>query len=298
MTTYYVGSGGNNSNDGLSWANRKLTLNGAEDVPVVAGDTVYVGPGTYRETLTVDVSGSGGSPITYIGDYSGANTDGVGGVVRITGSDNDRTATRNNCIIASGKSYRTFRGFLIGHTASTSVDLSNSCTNITLDKCYMQQGIYNVGYAISMTGAGQAALTVANCVFMPPQNYPINISHSVAVDNAGHVIQNCIFLASINGAAIDINYVGGVAVTNCLVASFIVGIRARNLSGGQSLTVNNCILVGNTTALTAGASGMLVEDYNSLHANGTARSNVSTGANSVAYAWLPDTRWFFESVGA
>ena len=63
MTVRYVGKGGSDSNDGLSWANRKLTLNGVEDTPVVAGDTIYVGPGTYRELLTVDVDGSSGNPI-------------------------------------------------------------------------------------------------------------------------------------------------------------------------------------------------------------------------------------------
>ena len=75
MTTYYVGSGGSDAADGLSWANRKLTLNGAEDVSVAAGDTVYVGPGVYRHTLTVDVSGSAGNIITYIADVTGQNTD-------------------------------------------------------------------------------------------------------------------------------------------------------------------------------------------------------------------------------
>ena len=48
MTTYYVGSGGSDANAGTSWALRKLTLNGAEDIPVAAGDVVYVGPGVYR----------------------------------------------------------------------------------------------------------------------------------------------------------------------------------------------------------------------------------------------------------
>ena len=44
MTTRYIGPGGNNANDGLSWANRKLTLAGVEST-VAAGDTVYVGRG-------------------------------------------------------------------------------------------------------------------------------------------------------------------------------------------------------------------------------------------------------------
>jgi len=71
MTIYYVGPGGNDANNGLSWANRKLTLNGAEDVPVAAGDTVYVGPGVYREGLVLDVDGSVGNIITYIADVTG-----------------------------------------------------------------------------------------------------------------------------------------------------------------------------------------------------------------------------------
>src|SRR3990167_11457332 len=112
MTTRYVGAGGSDANSGLTWALRKLTLNGVEDTPVVAGDLVYVGPGTYSELLTVDVSGTAGNPIEYRGDYLGQNTDGVGGVVRVTGSDNDQTATRANCIAAgAARNYRTFTRF-------------------------------------------------------------------------------------------------------------------------------------------------------------------------------------------
>ena len=96
MTDRYVGIGGNDGSDGLSWANRKLTLTGAEDTPVEASDTVYVGPGTYRENLTLDVDGSAGNIITYIGDVTGENTDGVGGIIRITGSDNKPFWVQNN----------------------------------------------------------------------------------------------------------------------------------------------------------------------------------------------------------
>src|SRR3989304_345197 len=113
MTIYYVGPGGNDANNGLSWANRKLTLNGAEDVPVAAGDTVYVGPGVYREGLVLDVDGSVGNIITYIADVTGQETGGGGGIVRITGRDNDQTATRANAISGVGRDYRTLRGFFL-----------------------------------------------------------------------------------------------------------------------------------------------------------------------------------------
>jgi len=48
MTVRYVGIGGADAASGLSWALRKLTLNGVENTPVAAGDTVYIGPGTCR----------------------------------------------------------------------------------------------------------------------------------------------------------------------------------------------------------------------------------------------------------
>lgn len=52
MPEYYVRKSGDDGNDGLTAATAKLTLNGAEDIPVAAGDTVHVGAGTYRELLT------------------------------------------------------------------------------------------------------------------------------------------------------------------------------------------------------------------------------------------------------
>lgn len=118
MTTRYVdGTDGNDGYDGLAsvWDGThgpKKTLNGCEDTPVVAGDLVHVRSGVYREMLTCDVSGAVGNVIEYRGDYAGLIWAG-GGVVRITGSDNDQTATRASCINDNSvqRDYRTFRGF-------------------------------------------------------------------------------------------------------------------------------------------------------------------------------------------
>src|SRR3990172_12539685 len=105
MTTYYVDwEKADNTGNGLTLATAKKTLNGAEDIPVVAGDFVWVRPGVYRETLTVDVSGSSGNLITYQGDVAGQIWH-PGGVVRITGSDDDIAAARDKCIYADAKSF-------------------------------------------------------------------------------------------------------------------------------------------------------------------------------------------------
>src|SRR3990167_3168405 len=238
MTTRYVGPGGSDANSGLTWALRKLTLNGVEDTPVVAGDTVYVGPGTYRETLTVDVSGTAGNPITYIGDYSGANTDGVGGVVRITGSNNDQTATRANCITATSKNYKTFQGVQFDMTSNIALNLI-SPQNWVVQNCSFSEPVA-VAY-IQISGASQSACTIQDSYFGPFNGRAIDITHTVTVDNTGHVIQNCVTNGMV-GRHISTERVGGITIKNCTLISGTVGIRvAVALTGGQTVTVNNCI---------------------------------------------------------
>lgn len=296
MTTYYVGTGGNDGNSGTSWANRKLTLNGAEDIPVAAGDTVYVGPGIYREMLTVDVSGSSGSPITYIGDFSGANTDGVGGVVRITASDDDIAATRANCITAASKNYRTFRGLVFDMSSSHSVNATTACSSWIVEQCYFGPITNSATAAIYFAGTGTGN-TVRRSAFLNMRAYGIEFNHSSTVSDAGHVVENCIFVALNRG--VSVVRVGGIAVRNGLFFGGTAGVRVVTaLAGGQTVTVNNCLLAGVTNAVQATATGEIVENYNALFNNSVDRSNVDTGANSNAYPPLLDARWFMKMAGA
>jgi len=79
--------------------------------------------------------------------------------------------------------------------------------------------------------------------------------------------------------------IGGITVRNCfLTGAGQVGARVNlALAAGQVMNVNNCIIRGNTTGLRATAVGELVENYNTLWDNGTDRTNVNVGANSVTY---------------
>lgn len=292
MATIYVGPTSAGLADGTSWANRYGTLNAAEDRPIQAGDTVYVGPGTYRELLTVDVSGTAGNPITYIGDYTGANTDSVGGVVRITGSDNDQTITRANCITATSKDYRTFRGFVLDSTSPVYLD---GCTNVTVDQCHVTAG--TGGYGVHILGAAQSTITVSNCyIFGAGQNGGVLMTHTSTVDNTAHVVSNCI----INGAAgsgVHFIRVGGATVRNCIVAGRYCIRQATAPAAGQTNTINNCVLLYGGAGFIATATGELTEDYNCISLGvETPRSNTNAGAHSNIYLNLNDTRWFFELV--
>lgn len=290
MTTYYVGAGGNNSNTGTSWAQRKLTLNGAEDIPVAAGDTVYVGAGTYREQLTCDVSGSSGSPITYIGDYTGANTDGTGGVVRITGSDDDQTVTRASGISVK-KDYRTFSGFVIDAASTGGIYIADAdITDLIVEKCYFansQYGIINANKKI-------VNFVARNCFFT---NHIRSISLGAVGDDTNGLIENCLFVGGshYNEGTIRLKH-GGFTIKNCTFYANYTCIYVDTLTSGQTIAVNNCNFYEARTGIKAITAGNIVEDYNNIWKAEIARSNVTSGAHSTAYPMHFDTRWFFEMV--
>jgi len=280
MTVRYCGIGGNDGNSGLTWALRKLTLNGVEDTPVVAGDIIYVGPGVYREQLTVDVSGTSGNPITYIGDVTGEHTDGVGGIVRITGSDDDQLTDRDHCILGEEIEYRTFRGLSLDVTNGPLV-LGIASHYWVFEDCNCQLGevhwvvLDSIGWAIR------------RCLSWAPRGEHI----VMAIDGeesieGNHVIENCAFFG---GHDVGISFEGdwGARIQNCLFLGCTNGIQASAFPGGESITVQNCLLVSNAVGLSANVVGEIVEDFNDFSANSSDGNNVNTGAHdSVTYPSL------------
>lgn len=288
MTVRYVGIGGSDSNDGLSWANRKATLNGVEDTPVQAGDVVYVGPGNYRETLTVDVAGTNGSPVTYIGDAFGEHTDGIGGLVRISGSNDDVSVTRTSAInAASGKNYRTFRGFQLDGTTSYTLSVQASSNNWIVEDCLFLLGSSTAAH-INFAGTGTGHI-VRRCFFYA-SGIAVGVNHTSTVNDANILIENCIAFGGYNTITVRIDRVGGVTVKNCTFHGGGNAVRVLTaLAVGQVCTVNNCILSGFTNTLSATTTAEFSEDYNLLFSNANNYSNVTAGSNTVTtYLVLPE----------
>ena len=283
MTTRYCGIGGNDGNSGLTWALRKLTLDGVEDTPVVAGDVCYIGPGVYRELLTVDVSGGAGTEITYIGDVTGEHTDGVGGVVRITGSDNDQTTARNNCIVSTGgEDYRTWRGLYLDMSTQNHIYVTGVSTNWIIEDCVCGQGGES---AIKAENDAMADFTVRRCTFYDIKTnlYGCYFNSTGGNANSGHVVENCVFIGQMRGVGLDDT--GGVTIRNC---TFVGGgfciIVIDALPGGYTaISVTNCTISSGNQAIRAVNLGEIVEDYNALSGNATDRVNVNVGGNSVTY---------------
>lgn len=424
MTLRYVGPGGNDGNSGLTWALRKLTLNGAEDTPVVAGDVVHVGPGVYREQLDIDVDGgntysagtvtvtngsttvtgagtaflanvaadymfhnrlfasaadgvangtatftsAGGNfqanmvgkliqinarapykigavaaansitlvdvnglgwpgagggltysvmsgegsyeiesvtdntnfellkpwngptltglayltynAIKYIGDVTGENTDGVGGIVRITGSDNDITKTRTRCIENVSKDYRLFRGFaldLADRGVYIEYVIHNTFEDIVL-QAFDDLAFYTFG---PTTG-----LTIRRFAFWHC-HYCVITSADGTEDDTGFVIESSLIIGKANVPTIDIRRLGGVTIRNNSLTACEVGINIPTAPAiGQTLDARNNTIAMCRWAIKALAVGQITEDFNALYGNGTDRTNTATGAGSNTYPSL------------
>lgn len=283
MPTRYCGPGGNDGNSGLTWVLRKLTLDGVEDTPVVAGDVVYVGPGVYRESLTCDVDGGAGNEIVYIGDVTGENTDGVGGLVRVTGSNNDQTSVRAFCILCDNN-YRVFRGFWFNATTDQHIAFNVDAQNNLVEDCAFTD-MEQIG--INILDAGTNNITIRRCVFFNSFLNFVYFQHGATVDNVNGLVENCLMFDA-GSVGVRSDRVGGIIVRNCHIQNAVFGaVRpVIALSVGQTMTVNNCTLINNNIALQSAVVGQLIEDFNNFYINQTDRNNVAVGANSVSYLSL------------
>ena len=281
MTTYYVDSTmPDDSGNGLTPATAKKTLNGAEDIPVVAGDHVWVRPGVYREQLNLDVSGSEGSPITYQGDVAGQIWH-PGGVVRITGSDDDVEPARNRAILAADKDYRTFRSFSMDSVWSRTIDTSSGCSYWNIEDV-----TFFTSYASFIRLAdGPLGFNIKRCFFFCGAGDLAQFSHSEIIAS-GSKIENCIFFIGANSAAIATFKVGSISVLNCRFMGGFIHVETSDSPGADNeVEVYNSIFDGASAyALIASAEGDIIENHNVFFANAVNTLNISPGANSLEYS--------------
>jgi hypothetical protein len=296
MTVRYVGKGGSDSADGLSWANRKLTLNGAEDSPVVAGDIIYVGPGVYREMLTCDVSGTAGNWITYVGDVTGVYTDGIGEAVTITASDDDISATRSRAVYLNATDYRRFEGF----TMFAGV---NDCLNgydivhAHLENCTFMGNESATVELVNIRGPldENFYVGVKNCIFIGATTQLKLYSDALNQFISYEDVESCLFIGGRGGGTttygIWFQHYDDFTAKNCTFIGLDRAVSFQNLDvsigGGR---VYNCLFDNNGTALYSdgtGAGTKVIENFNNVSdTNEIARTNINTGSDSVAYATL------------
>lgn len=317
MATYYVSKSGNDGNNGLgpdaSHGSNKpwLTIGKALGAAGIASaDTVYIGPGVYREVVSVAMT-SAVAETSVLGDPTNAQgfKDGSGvlldaGDVRWTAyTTNDTTAPSTTAnLTLSGRDFLTFKFItFIGSNNSTTGTLvradTNTSTNIKFIRCVFNSGPGTVA-AISITCAANTPLhwLFDSCVSI----YNKNSNHIIATlathtadYDADVIVRNCIFIGGSNAISITNSPSGGgsgggVLTYNCLMlAQGAGGVRISSTGATQTFPskTENCIIIGPLASggVTAGTGGAAqhTENYNYI-LGATARAVVSAGANSIS----------------
>lgn len=170
-TDYFVRISGNDGNPGTSAGASWQTIQHALD-SMVAGDTTYVGAGTYVEAVRSVRHGTAAAPIALVADTTGAST-GDAGTVRLTHAAQDIVRLRHSYHLLRGFSLSggsdaidgvNADGLVLDQIVATKngddgIDLHN--TDATLTDCTIDR---SVATGLELTGSSSISVSGATVI--------------------------------------------------------------------------------------------------------------------------------------
>ena len=287
MATYYLStSTGNDSWTGLSatftsgstgpWRTLAKALGAAG---MASGDTLYVAPGNYNETVTIGFAPSAATQI--IGDpnsqlFAGINSGPIL-ISAFNAAGTSETITAS-LIIAASRNYFEWSNIYFKVSTGRAVSATNArywkFTNCVFD-CNTRASPVGV---VNLSSATSTALdaTITRCRFAGGRYLLVLTGQNVSDTTS---VTSCVFESSEEG--IDVNNLG-LSITNCTFVScdWAIYQRSGNLSFPTSLR-NSLFL--RCTQVQVTTTGHLTEDFNRWTT--TTRNNIGTmgalGANST-----------------
>ena len=288
MATYYVklaADGGNDSLAGTSPSTAWATLQKALGATGIAsGDTLYIAPGTYIESVVI--GGTYSTSTFIIGDPLATYFPGMTAApVRHSNLNAAQTAVSITAILLSGSGKSNLKFSNIhwygGQLSGNNYHLVSLLTgaNNSFDKCVFESaGNFNRTLVCTPPTSSALNLSVTNCIFMGGGGNPsVDLTGSNVSDAT--IIRNClIYRMSWFCTMTSL----GAKVTNCTASTPEGNFLVLN-SGSLTfpVTVNNCLIFNSLRfCFNTGTTGMLIENYNRV-LGGAINSNVTQGANSV-----------------
>jgi hypothetical protein len=296
---YFVTTAGNDANPGTSAGQPVRTVSRALQL-AAAGDTIYVGAGTYQELLRPAASGTSSQPIRLIGDTTGQRT-GMAGTITISHWTTPTVRLQN-------VNWISFQDITISGS-STPLEL-NSARNITLTGVTIQEssgvGITLASSTLTMTGGtirsgSSHGITVGASSTLIASGLTIRDLSGDGVRlnaaTAGADLDACT-IRSIGGAAVHV-ISGFAAVTNTIIrdlnfAATLTSSQAvlrftNNVVSGCSngismsqgvLWAHNNIFTGVSSAL-ARTAGTATHSHNLYHSVSTRYSGLTAGTGDL-----------------
>lgn len=230
-------------------------------------------------------------PVYLVADVSGENTDGVGGIVRVTGADADTgdpgvIVRADGFVGSAGDDYWHITGFLVTNHSAFGYDL-DQCDMVVIEDTV---GIDNEDGFIR--GTQPTRHVVRRAISLGQFNAPLfSLTHGAAIANSQCVGYD---LYAYSGRGFYTDYVSGVTIKNMTMGFH--NDYALNATNLHSAAVGNAVFLHDSLihfctaagAVAAGASGMVVENMNNFWLNTTPRSNcANAGGVDTAYPYLP-----------
>ena len=307
MPTYYVAPYGSNSNNGTTPATPWLTIQFAlgaasgTNPGLVAGDTVWIAPGTYREVITYGGgNGTAGNTIKIYGDptFTRSWTSGSVGRVRIT-----NYVTNDTTLPTLGNTFQcvadyidiqdiSFDGAPTGSVTGNTV--SEACVflrggNISVTRCAIQSTNNSRQVGIEwVCPTGKKTFTLDRCSVMAGfAVWCYSLSQTGPYDVDAN-IKSCFIMSGqdlglvLEGAVAN-QIVGLKAYNNTIISNGTIGVYFHNPSVTSSTTTvlrNNLIYCTRGIGVQAASSITITQSNNFVMAT-TSYTNVSPTTNTI-----------------
>lgn len=267
-TGYWVDNTAANCSDTLVGAGTQAmpfcTITQGTKKAIVAGDTVHVAPGTYREQVTINASGTAADPITVTGEGPGVvvlGTRALGGAALWTATSTTAWSTPYAPPSAPRQVFLDGQR-LAAATSATTTSANSWFYDTTAKILYVDAGGTNPGdghlieagaQSFGVTATGRQNVVISNLEVIRPNFAGVRLVSATAT-TVDHVTAS---QSASNGILIETSPAGGNVVSAAAVdGSLSTGIR---VSGSNGVTVT-----GSTS------------HHNGLHGIG-----LSTSANNV-----------------
>ena len=265
---------------------------------IASGDTLYIGAGIYRETVSVAMTSPSVATSIY-GDVDGAKTGDSGEVIITAYTTSDTAApTTTQTLNLNGRSYLNFYNLTVigANCYGSFLTAYSGETNWSFNKCAFYAYAGNAGAALFTNGGTSANAGFNDCLFEANGGSGIEMYPTLwsgADYDVGYTWKRCRF----SGSAGQSVYFGSVSGTGagkpggglfqeCNFESGQTALRVDSASYSTSVTAkiyNSIIKNGQAVSIYANTAGQVVEDYNLVMGAG-ARTNVTAGTNSKTMA--------------